>query len=142
MKKSKDSDKSKTPTKFRGTVTVASPVIEPVVRKYSYSGEGDVKEHPDVMKWDHDEQKYIRRYSGPGRSGVCMCGCLWDQHHLMLKMNEKHVKETQEAYVVGECTHYGFNRSAGMKYDEEQGAWNEHCLGYRDSEAEAAKIIS
>lgn len=75
----------------------------------------------------------VRRYSGPNRSGICVCGCTWDKHHLGMVMNREHFEKTQEAYVPQECDHYGFNEVGGMKYNKETGKWEDHCHGYKDT---------
>lgn len=74
-------------------------------------------------------------YSGPNRSGICVCGCRWDQHHLSCVMNQKYIDETGEGYVPEECCAFGFNETGGMKYNEQTGQWEDHCHGYRDSMA-------
>ena len=75
----------------------------------------------------------VRRYSGPGRSGVCICGCSWDEHHLGVVMNKEYYEKTGEAYVPQECDHFGCNETGGMKFNKETGEWEDHCFGYRDS---------
>jgi hypothetical protein len=73
------------------------------------------------------------RYSGPNRSGICVCGCPWHEHHLGMVMNSDYFKDTQETYVPDECDRYGFNEVGGMKFNEDTGEWEDHCHGYRDS---------
>ena len=72
-----------------------------------------------------------RRYSGPGRSGICVCGHGWEQHHLCLVMNKEYIEATGEGYIVCECEAYGFNEAGGLQCVD--GWWVEHCSGYRDS---------
>lgn len=72
-------------------------------------------------------------YSGPTRSGVCVCGCRWDRHHLGIVMNPEYVKETKEGYIPQECEAFGFNEAGGMKYNRDTGEWDDHCHGYRDT---------
>jgi hypothetical protein len=73
------------------------------------------------------------RYSGPERTGVCVCGCPWDKHHLCMVMRQDYLDATQEQYIPDECCAYGFNEVGGMKYNKELGEWEDHCHGYRDS---------
>jgi hypothetical protein len=77
--------------------------------------------------------QYRQRYSGPGATGICLCGCAWDEHHLGMVMNVEYMKATGEAYVPDECDAYGFNEVGGMKYNTETKEWEDHCHGYRDS---------
>ena len=67
------------------------------------------------------------RYSGPNRSGICVCGHSWKEHHLGLVMKPEYVKETGEIYIPQECEHYGFNEDGGK-----DAGGNLHCNGYRD----------
>ena len=76
-----------------------------------------------------------RRYSGPGRTGICICGCSWDRHHLGVVMNKAFADATGEAYVPQECDAFGFNEVGGMKYNKVTQEWEDHCYGYRDSGA-------
>ena len=76
-------------------------------------------------------QTLIPQYSGPDRSGICVCGHSWDRHHRMIVMNKEYIEETQEGYVLGECTFHGFNEAGGMMQDEND-EWVPHCSGYRD----------
>ena len=73
------------------------------------------------------------KYSGPNRSGVCICGCPWDDHHLGCVMNEDYFKATGENYVPDECCAFGFNETGGQKYNEETKEWEDHCSRYRDT---------
>lgn len=72
------------------------------------------------------------RYSGPNRSGICICGCSWEDHHLGMVMNKDYFNQTGESYIPQECDKYGFNEVGGMKMDE-NGEWQEHCHSYKDS---------
>ncbi len=69
-------------------------------------------------------------YSGPGRTGVCICGHSWEDHHLGMILN--HTGDgpdaMKEAYIPQECEFYGNNEMGGLDDDG-----NEHCFGYRDS---------
>ena len=49
------------------------------------------------------------KYSGPNRSGTCICGCTWDKHHLGIVMNSVYAEATKEGYIPEECCAYGFN---------------------------------
>lgn len=70
---------------------------------------------------------HARRYSGPGRSGICVCGHKWEEHHLGVVLNPEYVNETGEAYIPQECEHFGFNEGGGLDAEGE-----EHCHRYRD----------
>lgn len=72
-------------------------------------------------------------YSGSECSGMCVCGCPWNYHHLCIVMNADYVKETGEAYIPDECTNYGFNEVGGMKYNNATDEWEDHCFGYKDT---------
>jgi len=73
------------------------------------------------------------RYSGPNRSGICVCGCSWEDHHLCVVMNREYAEATGEAYVPQECEAFGFNEVGGMKYNEETKRWDAHCQSYIDT---------
>ncbi len=68
------------------------------------------------------------QYSGPGRSGICVCGHSWEDHHLGVIVNQKIAEERHEMYVPQECEFYGHNEDGGLDAEG-----NEHCFGYRDS---------
>jgi hypothetical protein len=70
---------------------------------------------------------YARRYSGKGRSGTCVCGHSWEDHHLGMVLNQDYFEQTGEAYIAQECEFYGSNEMGGL---DEEG--NDHCHGYRD----------
>lgn len=69
-------------------------------------------------------------YSGPMRSGVCVCGHSWEDHHLGMVIDQSKVQTTggPENYVPQECEFYGSNEDAGLDTDG-----NDHCWRYRDS---------
>ena len=71
------------------------------------------------------------RYSGPNRSGICVCGCSWEDHHLSIVMKKECVEATGEIYIPDECCRYGSNEMGGRQYVN--GEWIDHCHGYRDS---------
>ena len=71
------------------------------------------------------------RYSGSTRSGVCICGHSWDEHHLGFVMQQEYLEQTREGYLPQECEHYGFNEAGGLMPNVE-GDWIEHCGGYID----------
>jgi len=73
-------------------------------------------------------QNTDRRYSGPGRSGMCVCGHSWKDHHLGVVLNEEYYAATQEAYVPQECEFFGFDETGGLDAEGK-----EHCQRYRDS---------
>lgn len=67
------------------------------------------------------------RYSGPGRSGICICGHSWKQHHLGVVLNQDYYDETGESYVPQECEAHGFNETGGLGPEGEP-----HCDRYQD----------
>jgi len=76
--------------------------------------------------------RYQPRYSGPNRSGICVCGHPWDEHHLGIIMNEEYRNDNHEAYLPEECEHYGFNEMGG-RMPTPDGSWINHCHRYRDT---------
>jgi hypothetical protein len=74
------------------------------------------------------------RYSGPNRTGTCVCGCRWDEHHLGVVMNLEYATATGEAYAPDECERYGFNEMGGLQLVD--GKWVDHCHHYRDQKEE------
>ena len=77
------------------------------------------------------EKKSLRKalYTGPNRSGLCVCGHAWDRHHLCMRMREYETEDgTKEAYVPCECEAYGANENSGL---DRKG--NYHCFGYVDA---------
>lgn len=79
------------------------------------------------------------RYSGPNRSGICVCGCSWDKHHLGIVMWKEYIDETGEYYIPQECEAYGSNEVGGAKYNEKTEQWEDHCYDYRDSKEGATE---
>ena len=71
------------------------------------------------------------RYSGPTRSGVCVCGHSWEEHHLGWVLNTEYLQQTKEGYIPQECEHYGFNEAGGLMPDAD-GEWVDHCGSYID----------
>lgn len=78
------------------------------------------------------EVKHEARYSGEGKSGICICGCSWQKHHLCMKMRKDPTDRTEEQYIPDECCAFGFNEVGGMKFNSETEEWEDHCFGYRD----------
>ena len=68
------------------------------------------------------------RYSGPNRSGVCVCGHSWAVHHLGVVMNQSYYTDTGEEYLPQECEFCGVNEDGGKDAEG-----NYHCNGYRDT---------
>ena len=68
-------------------------------------------------------------YSGPGRSGTCMCGHSWEDHHLGFIMNhtDDSPEAMKEAYLPQECEFFGSNEDGGL-----DAKGNDHCWSYRD----------
>ncbi len=75
----------------------------------------------------------IPKYSGPNRSGICVCGCKWDRHHLGLVAQQYYIDATKEGYILGECCAFGHNETGGLKYNNEIEEWEPHCFGYKDT---------
>lgn len=73
------------------------------------------------------EPRWEPRYSGPKKSGICVCGHSWEDHHLGIVMNSDYARETQEGYIPQECEFFGFNESGGL---DDKG--NYHCGSYKD----------
>lgn len=72
--------------------------------------------------------EYKSRYSGPGATGICVCGHSWQDHHLGMVMNDEYRESTGESYVPEECEFYGFNETGGLHSDG-----SIHCMSYKDS---------
>lgn len=70
---------------------------------------------------------YVPRYSGPTRTGICVCGHSWEEHHLGCVMNTEYLEATKEAYVPEECEHFGFNETGGLDAEG-----RDHCHSYQD----------
>ena len=68
-----------------------------------------------------------RRYSGIGRTGICVCGHPWGEHHLGIVMNGDFFEATGESYVPQECEHFGFDEFGGLDREGKP-----HCSRYRD----------
>jgi hypothetical protein len=68
------------------------------------------------------------RYSGAHRSGTCVCGHSWEDHHLGMVMNREYADATQEAYLPQECEFYGSNEMGGLDADG-----HHHCSAYQDT---------
>ena len=79
------------------------------------------------MKEQIAKNQFKPRYSGPGRSGICVCGHSWKKHHLGIVMNNDYYKATKEMYVPQECEYYGFNEFGGL-----DAKGKPHCDSYRD----------
>lgn len=91
-------------------------------------------------------------------SGICKCGCSWEDHHLTLIMNRNAIiaiKLYYEAnfpdkvwdnvngyplYVPEECEHFGFNELGGKKYNPETHRWEEHCNQYEDKDGPLGEV--
>jgi hypothetical protein len=69
-------------------------------------------------------------YSGPGKSGICVCGHGWEDHHLCMIMKAGVAESRKEAYAPCECCFYGSNEEGGMMPSE--AGWVHHCGGYVD----------
>ena len=69
-------------------------------------------------------------YSGPDRSGICVCGHSWQDHHLCMVMRQDAVMTDggEENYIPCECEVFGSNEDGGLDAEG-----NAHCHGYKDS---------
>ena len=88
--------------------------------------------HPDP---EINAKRRPARYSGPNKSGICVCGHPWHEHHrgIVVRLGSILTADgVREGYVLGECEHYGFNESGGLGPDGEP-----HCFGYKDSKDES-----
>jgi hypothetical protein len=85
----------------------------------------------DLRPRSSDDEPNKPRYSGPNRSGICICGCSWELHHLNSVMSPDYRIETGESYIPDECEAFGFNEVGGMKLVD--GKWTDHCHRYKDS---------
>ncbi len=79
-----------------------------------------------------EDMKYQAKYSGPNRTGICVCGHYWEDHHLGMVMRQKYIDDTHEGYIPQECEAFGFNETGGLMYDEEKEEWVNHCQHYTD----------
>jgi hypothetical protein len=72
-------------------------------------------------------------YSGPNRSGVCVCGHTWEEHHLGMVVRADAIETDggSEAYIPQECEHFGSNENGGL---DPEGS--PHCSACRDTPAE------
>lgn len=93
------------------------------------------KDYPFCVKcdWtpDPDFKRRKARYSGPNRSGICVCGHSWEQHHLgmVVRLGSVLTEDgVREGYIPQECEAFGFNEMGGLDEDG-----NVHCFGYRDT---------
>ncbi len=75
------------------------------------------------------------KYTGPNNSGICVCGCPWDEHHLGVVVRLGCLltdQGTREFYIPQECEYYGCNEYGGRKYNEVTEEWEDHCHSYKD----------
>jgi len=80
------------------------------------------------MREKTEDKLYRPNYSGPGRTGVCVCGHRWNDHHLGIVMNPAFYDATGEEFFPQECEFYGCNERGGLDAEG-----NFHCGMYRDS---------
>lgn len=78
-----------------------------------------------------------RRYSGPNRTGICICGHTWQDHHLGIVLNEDYLNKVGESYLPEECEFYGFDEMGGKDADG-----HIHCDKYRDTGETASEKLS
>ncbi len=109
--------------------------------KHSFS-QVTVDGHIFCVKCDiaKDEENVVRRdarYSGIGKSGICVCGCKWDDHHLgmVMRLGSYLTKQgVYEGYIPQECDAFGCNETGGMKFNDETEQWENHCYSYQDNQ--------
>jgi hypothetical protein len=70
---------------------------------------------------------WLPRYSGPGKSGVCVCGHDASDHHGGIVMNQDYYAQTGEGRVPGGCEFYNCNEGEGL-----DGEGRPHCFDYQD----------
>ena len=85
---------------------------------------GDIEELSETTPYTDPR----RRYSGPGRTGICVCGHSYQDHHLGVVLNSEFGAATGECYVPQECEAFGSNEMGGL-----DSLGQEHCQRYRDS---------
>ena len=91
-------------------------------------------------------------------SGICKCGCSWEEHHLSLIVNPRVIFAIKEfydknypnykysgvngypLYIPGECETYGSNESGGKKYNQETCEYEDHCHQYEDKDGPLALL--
>lgn len=85
-----------------------------------------------VSQTGNHKREAVRKaiYSGPNRSGTCVCGHKWDEHHLAVVVRPEAIETDggPETYIPQECEYFGSNEIGGL---DEEG--NSHCLAYRDN---------
>ena len=86
-------------------------------------------------------KEYEPRYSGPNRTGICVCGHGWEAHHLGMVMRKEYIEQTGEGYIAQECCFFGCNEYGGMMPTED-GPWVSHCYSYQDSGEEIGRCDS
>ena len=76
-------------------------------------------------------------------SGVCKCGCFWEDHHLGVILNRYALAALPEGYppyIPEECEAYGFNESGGKKYNGFTGEYEDHCHHYEDKDGPRGEV--
>lgn len=91
-------------------------------------------------------------------SGICKCGCSWEDHHLSFIMNgevivaiklfyEKNFPDRvwpkvngYPLYVPEECEAHGFNELGGKKLNSESGEYEDHCHSYEDKDGPLGEV--
>ena len=73
-------------------------------------------------------------YSWQIVSGICICGCSYEDHHLNVIMNwPEDLPADHPPYVPEECERYGCNEFGGL-IEEEPDCWYDHCHQYKDKD--------
>lgn len=70
-------------------------------------------------------------------SGICRCGCSWEDHHLGAILNSDAYKALPEGYppyIPQECDRYGWNEYGGKKYNKDTDEYEDHCYQYEDKD--------
>lgn len=67
---------------------------------------------------DASEREAVRKaiYSGSNRSGICVCGHRWDEHHLGVVARSEATEPDggPEGYIPQECEHFEFDEIGGL----------------------------
>ena len=75
-----------------------------------------------------DKPTWRPRYSGPGQTGICVCGHHYSDHHCGVVMNPDYLAQTGETVVPGGCEFYQCNEGEGL---DDKGKF--HCFNYVDA---------
>lgn len=89
--------------------------------------DGDV-----ILAAEANEREAVRKaiYSGPNRSGICVCGHQWEEHHLgmVARSEATETNDAPKGYIPQECEHFWSDEMGGL---DDEG--NPNGSGYRDT---------